>query len=1077
MLDFVECVLSAQRIQVPLLRESRLKICDFNLFSCMLSCKKPVCPLPDDSEEFRRNAAKHAGESLQEVLDAYNQIEQLLKPYPEDVQIPASVLAQAEQLRLRVDEITGGNLERFLQAEQIRLEAEWVREVGPEGEFRGDQPSYPIHYAYEVVETRTRLSCPFNLTEVRTNVIRGMTQPFAQYQIFLQNSPNRNPMPVPCPQGRIYGESVRSELRRIAFFDPRTLRAGDAYTRRIPGLASGISGFLLKPTFAATDSDSDALPDTVEWILGTDPSNPDSDQDGIPDGAELEGNANPLNGRQAAIGIIASAALSGTAMDIAAFNDLAAVALNTAGVAILDIRDARSPVVTAIVKTPGEALAVAIGTRQVIVADGSRGFTLIDLNSPAGPVLGRNRTLDSPALSATASGEFGFIGTQSGTVAVVELSSGTVLQRVAVNERVDDLVLTGDRLFVVTATRLIAYRWEDFQLSYWGATELSGFQQTESITGRRRLALLNNTAFITAYPGYGTVDVADPMSMKILSPPVDFAPNSFKQLVPTGSGQALAVVGVNPGQLNPLTHNVQLWDISDLQDPTRVMNQFTTPGLARAATIYNGIGFVADGEAGLQVVSYLPFDTAKNPPQLSLFTSAVQDSVETGKLLRLTAVVADDVQVRNVEFIVDGARVAIDGNAPFEFAFTVPKRTETKTQLLIQARARDTGGNSTVTPEFILQIGPDQTPPRLSPWAPLPRGIAGAVKEVGILSNEPLDPGSISQDFLELSYSGADLLFGTADDRILTGGSLQLRSDDRLVILRFDTQLPAGFYRASVRSGARDIAGNRSTERLEWSFRAMEGVDTDGDGMSDDFERANGFNPLLDDASGDPDQDGANNLAEFILGTHPRNARSFDPDILDGKLDRDGDTLTDVQEVFLGTNPLAADSDGDGWNDEAELATGSNPLDRREIPILSVTTKPWIRVMVPDRELKGPAVSTVVAPQRIRVSLPVSDSISGTWVTRRLGRILVPEQNTTSGAHLATPPIRLLIFDPDLKGMVGVPYSRQKPTVFMPVVDDRPGSGTYLTTPPVHVDPEPTPTETNSPSTLFPFPIADSPTQ
>jgi hypothetical protein len=92
-------------------------------------------------------------------------------------------------------------------------------------------------------------------------------------------------------------------------------------------------------------------------------------------------------------------------------------------------------------------------------------------------------------------------------------------------------------------------------------------------------------------------------------------------------------------------------------------------------------------------------------------------------------------------------------------------------------------------------------------------------------------------------------------------------------------------------------------------------IDSDGDGMPDVWEIANGLNPYdPTDAGLDPDGDGLTNLQEYQLGTNPHVA------------DTDGDGLSDGYEVQIGTNPLVADTDGDGLSDGQEVTLGTNPL-------------------------------------------------------------------------------------------------------------------------------------------------------
>lgn len=87
------------------------------------------------------------------------------------------------------------------------------------------------------------------------------------------------------------------------------------------------------------------------------------------------------------------------------------------------------------------------------------------------------------------------------------------------------------------------------------------------------------------------------------------------------------------------------------------------------------------------------------------------------------------------------------------------------------------------------------------------------------------------------------------------------------------------------------------TNPLDW--------DTDGDGLPDDWEIANGFDPR-DDGSIDP--------ANGVLG------------------DPDEDGLSNIDEYYSWTDPHVADTDGDGASDLAEGRDGSNPNSSTSTP-------------------------------------------------------------------------------------------------------------------------------------------------
>ncbi|ODS22433.1 hypothetical protein AB835_14200 [Candidatus Endobugula sertula] len=97
-------------------------------------------------------------------------------------------------------------------------------------------------------------------------------------------------------------------------------------------------------------------------------------------------------------------------------------------------------------------------------------------------------------------------------------------------------------------------------------------------------------------------------------------------------------------------------------------------------------------------------------------------------------------------------------------------------------------------------------------------------------------------------------------------------------------------------------------------------ADSDDDGLPDPWEVDHGFNlNLASDATEDLDNDGADNLTEYTVGT------------LFNDSDTDNDGLLDGPEIHTHlTSPFAFDSDSDGLSDFFAIASHSNPNDDTE---------------------------------------------------------------------------------------------------------------------------------------------------
>lgn len=158
---------------------------------------------------------------------------------------------------------------------------------------------------------------------------------------------------------------------------------------------------------------------------------------------------------------------------------------------------------------------------------------------------------------------------------------------------------------------------------------------------------------------------------------------------------------------------------------------------------------------------------------------------------------------------------------------------------------------------------------------------------------------------------GAYLRIRGAGPSTVTWGSIPLALPTSGINALFATP-PSGGVPDSDRDGLDDLE-----ERAYGTDPGL--ADTDGDGIPDGTEAAGGTDPLCADTDGDGRHDG--------IDPDPTTPFSDNP-FYDPRNDSDGDGLSDERERALGTNPFLQDSDNDGLSDYHEVLLGTNPLDR-----------------------------------------------------------------------------------------------------------------------------------------------------
>ncbi len=599
----------------------------------------------------------------------------------------------------------------------------------------------------------------------------------------------------------------------VSYLDPKTLLYGTTVFHSGPaGQTTSIPSapILTSPTSSPAgpppDSDGDGLPDQAEIILGTNPVKADSDADGINDKQELFLDSDPLDGVGLPLGIVSAAPTPGTASDVVAQNGFALVA-SAGGLIVFDVSAPRKPVRAALV--PGVARAVTMRSSAALVAFADS-VQLLEVSAPTAPKVVWNHKINGPQAVAIGSTS-AFIGSPS---EFVRLDPATGAQLESFPVPGESLLVRGDLIYVLGNGQLTVWREGEF-LQLLGTFAAPG---AGGAGGRpRRLSIGGNLLYAQHNFGFNVFDLADPTTPTLLND-TRKTEAGWRHIVPTGTGLALAAVGAASTDDGP--HDVSLYRFIPNGTDVDFVTTFVTPGYAEAVAISGGIGFVADGIAGLTVVNFLDPDLKGIAPTIVAEVDSVGNppKVEGSSLVRITARANDDFAVKRVDFLIDGQALAQDDSFPFEFFYRVPPFSSTTPQIKVRLRAEDMSGNVGVSPEIVLNVVLDAAPPRIASLEP-PRNsliVPASISDVAVAFQESIVT-PVNASTLTLLASGPDQEFGTADDSSIPG-SVRYDAPAKAVIFTAQTPLVSNRYRASLAAGLADAAGNARPLRLSWDF-------------------------------------------------------------------------------------------------------------------------------------------------------------------------------------------------------------------------------------------------------------------
>ncbi len=585
----------------------------------------------------------------------------------------------------------------------------------------------------------------------------------------------------------------------LVAFDPVTSLVSHSYGYTSKsGQGIDLTASLVFNASTAADTDSDGLPDDIEFAVGTAANKIDTDGDGISDFAEIQQGLDPLGGRGFPTGIIASLPLKGEAKAVVVEgsitnpqNQTAYVATGSHGLAVVNTSQFNGPIVLGQLDLLGDATDIAVDSRRNIaaVAANDGGLHLVNVADGMLPIL--NQTINLAANQVEIADGIAY-ATVNNNLHVIDLSNGQELQILTLpgSGGVSGLAREGTRLYAYVSG---ADTFSIIDIAEEGAAKLLGQLNVNIASTDVGVSAGNGVAYL-AGSGLSTIDVSDSLNPKLISGADTF----FTSRNVTLNGSGLALVSAED-------QGVGVYNIDNLQKTDNVLVTVDTPGFTYGTAIASGIAFVADGASGLQVINYLPFDSKGKSPTININTTAIDldpntigIQVQEGSIIPLRVDIRDDVQVRNVELLVNGLVVTNDVSFPWDLSVITPNISLGKNTVDIQVRTTDTGGNTAISNLLTLNLMADTTAPIVLGTTPTEGGRAKNIPSIAIKFNEAIDPSKLNLADVILTYLGVNGILGGGDDLITAVSSLQIRNFNKTLVIQPSNELSIGNYLLQV---------------------------------------------------------------------------------------------------------------------------------------------------------------------------------------------------------------------------------------------------------------------------------------